>query len=91
MDKGSDLMDIGMLWFDATPDRSLVAKVERAATYYRDKYGRLPTICYVHHDGLAPTLILERPIKVLGIHDVLPDHFWLGVAKDSGKEESKAL
>jgi len=58
-------MDVGMLWFDATPDRSLGAKVERAATYYREKYGRRPNVCYIHHDCPSPTLVLEQPIKVL--------------------------
>ncbi len=78
-------MDVGMLWFDATPDRSLVAKVERAATYYRDKYGRRPNVCYIHHDCPSPTLVLEQPIKVLGIRDVLPHHFWIGIAKKAEK------
>lgn len=41
-------MNIGMLWFDNDPKAGLDVKVERAATYYRDKYGRKPTLCFVH-------------------------------------------
>ena len=91
MERTHDLMDIGMLWFDAAPDRPLGAKVERAAKYYREKYGRRPNICYVHHDCLSPTVILEQPIKVLGIHDILPYHFWLGVASRPKGAKDEAL
>jgi len=41
-------MNIGMLWFDNDPKAGLDTKVERAAVYYRNKYGRIPTLCYVH-------------------------------------------
>jgi hypothetical protein len=41
-------MNIGMLWFDNDPKTGLDTKVERAAVYYRNKYGRTPTLCYVH-------------------------------------------
>jgi len=41
-------MNIGMLWFDNDPKIELNKKIERAASYYRDKYGAAPTLCYVH-------------------------------------------
>lgn len=41
-------MKIGMLWFDNDPHTELAAKVERAAAYYRLKYGKTPTLCFVH-------------------------------------------
>ena len=41
-------MKIGMLWFDNDPHTPLAAKVEKAAAYYLTKYGRTPTVCFVH-------------------------------------------
>ena len=41
-------MNLGMLWFDNDPKAALDAKVERAAAYYRHKYGKTPTLCFVH-------------------------------------------
>jgi hypothetical protein len=41
-------MNVGMLWFDNDTKAGLTIKVERAAAYYRTKYGRAPTVCFVH-------------------------------------------
>lgn len=41
-------MNIGMLWFDNDPKSNLDIKIERAARYYREKYGKAPTLCFVH-------------------------------------------
>jgi hypothetical protein len=41
-------MNIGMLWYDNDLKDKFDAKVERAATYYREKYGKSPSLCFVH-------------------------------------------
>jgi hypothetical protein len=41
-------MNLGMLWFDNDPKVTLDVKVQRAAAYYQHKYGRTPTLCFVH-------------------------------------------
>jgi hypothetical protein len=41
-------MNLGMLWFDNDPKVTLEIKVQRAAAYYRHKYGKTPTLCFVH-------------------------------------------
>jgi hypothetical protein len=41
-------MNLGMLWFDNDPKVTLDIKVQRAAAYYRHKYGKTPTLCFVH-------------------------------------------
>lgn len=41
-------MNLGMLWFDNDPKVTLDVKVQRAAAYYRHKYGKTPTLCFVH-------------------------------------------
>jgi hypothetical protein len=46
-------MNIGMLWFDNDPKANLDTKIERAALYYAKKYGKHPTLCFVHPSMLA--------------------------------------
>lgn len=73
------MMRIGMLWFDDSPNRPLGDKIQRAATYYESKYGRSPNACYVHSSCLSDANPIDVSVKVLGIDDLLPFHFWLGV------------
>lgn len=75
-------MKIGMLWFDENPSMQLTSRVERAAFYYKSKYGRLPNTCVLHPDTLGendpasiPLVRVETSIKIL------PEHFWMGVDK----------
>lgn len=78
-------MDIGMLWLDSDPGRDLPAKVERAAAYYRGKYGRAPNLCFVHPScagGSAPGRVGGLELRTS--RAVLPDHYWLGVAPVEG-------
>jgi len=83
-------MNIGMLWFDNDPKVSLDIKVERAAAYYRHKYGRSPTLCFVHprmlpdagatakNDGQSKAYTIGG-IEVRSNRSVLPNHLWIGV------------
>ena len=41
-------MQSGMMWFDNDKQTSLSAKVNKAAAYYRKKYGRSPNLCMVN-------------------------------------------
>ena len=83
-------MNVGMLWFDNDPKTELALKIERAVGYYRQKYGRSPTLCFVHPSMIAKTAApapeaeSEVPLKAAGVEvrssrSVLPNHFWLGV------------
>jgi len=84
-------MNIGMLWFDNDPKVNLDSKIERAALYYRDKYGRKPTLCFVHPSMLngkfskAPAPPSDEKhftaggIEVRCNQSVLPNHLWIGV------------
>jgi len=80
-------MNIGMLWFDNDPKVELTTKVERAAIYYRNKYGRSPTLCFVHPSMLAESIpaknettnIKASSIEIRSTPTVLPNHFWIGV------------
>ncbi len=77
-------MVTGMLWFDNDPKTALELKIQRAADYYRHKYGRTPDLCFVNPGMLDKThpepdsrqmgKILIRPFR-----SVLPGHLWIGV------------
>jgi len=82
-------MKIGMLWFDNDPKTELKVKIERAALYYRNKYGKEPTLCFVHPSMLpaaengssepAAPEIKTGGVEVRSTRSVLPNHFWIGV------------
>jgi hypothetical protein len=73
-------MNIGMLWFDNDPKADLGSKIERAAIYYRSKYGAAPNLCFVHPSmigGTSPDR--SRGIEVRTTRSVLPNHLWIGI------------
>lgn len=77
-------MNIGMLWLDADRGRSFDEKVQRAAEYYTEKYGRFPELCLVNTAALLGEKkvgqIMVKPVKT-----VLPNHFWLGIDTQQGE------
>ncbi|NPA93209.1 MAG: hypothetical protein GXO56_05970 [Chloroflexi bacterium] len=87
-------MRIGMLWLDTSTQDDLATKVRRAAAYYRRKYGHPPTVCYVHPSmlpGEAQTsadtqgVLQVDAIEVRPLHDILPQHLWLGHREPSAR------
>jgi hypothetical protein len=75
------MMDIGMLWFDNDKKSDLTSKVNRAARYYRSKYGQDPNLCFVHPSMIAEEKTVSGVIEVCCNDSVLPHHFWIGVQK----------
>lgn len=75
-------MNVGMLWFDNDTRTALTAKVNRAADYYRQKYGLVPDLCLVHPSmlGECSDLVEGRAGKVAVRPNraILPDHLWIG-------------
>ncbi len=72
-------MNIGMLWFDNDPKAELKVKIERAASYYRNKYGQTPNLCVIHPSMLPPDVTKPGEIEVRTNKSVRPNHFWIGV------------
>jgi len=68
---------IGMLWFDNS-ESELAVKIERAAEYYREKYGKRPNLCFVHPSMEPPDRRVDG-IEVRGTRAVMPNHFLVGV------------
>lgn len=88
-------MNIGMLWFDNDPKVSLDTKVERAAVYYRNKYGHNPTLCYVHPTMLTRVVeeaaseekrITSTGVELRSNRSVMPNHFWIGMSVAVGAD-----
>lgn len=78
-------MNVGMLWLDDDKGRSLAEKVQRAADYYLEKYGRKPEVCLVNNHMIIGEQNIGK-IKVQPVKTVLRNHFWLGVQNHSGTE-----
>ena len=86
-------MNIGMLWYDAESNDDLSTRINHASTYYHEKYGRKPNICFLNPvtAGLNPgedtsreqeiDLTSAQGIRVELSAIVLPDHFWIGIEK----------
>lgn len=80
-------MDIGMLWFDNDQKSDYEAKIERAAAYYRNKYGKAPNLCFVHpcmipNTGSNPTAkpaMNSQGVEIRTSKTMLPNHFWIGI------------
>lgn len=86
-------MDIGMLWFDNDRQADLNIKVTRAVTYYQQKYGQRPNLCFVNPcmitsngngDGHSNDKIKsENGIEIRESTSLLPNHFWLGIERQN--------
>jgi hypothetical protein len=77
-------MKVGMLWFDAEKGQPLEARLARAASYYREKYGEQPNLCFMH-PSTAPGSAAGS-LQGLALRTdkaVLPHHFWIGVGQPS--------
>ncbi len=79
-------MNIGMLWFDNDTKTELPTRIERAAQYYREKYGTKPNVCFVHPSMVKieesdnqTKIIVRGEIELRTTKSVLPNHFWIGI------------
>jgi len=83
-------MQTGLLWFDNNPSRELAAKVQDAAGRYREKFGAVPTTCYVNEGALGvQDRVVSLPnapgkaLRLIPASNILPNHFWIGVEEAS--------
>jgi hypothetical protein len=70
-------MDTGLLWFDDSAGRDLAEKVARAARRYEKRFGAAPNVCYTHAGALDGEIHVDG-VRVIGVGNQLPDHFWIG-------------
>ena len=96
-------MEIGMLWFDNDKKSDTEAKIERAATYYRNKYGKTPNLCFVHpcmipndrnqmadkiEQKVETSSLKSQGVEIRTSKTMLPNHFWIGINR---QETTSAL
>ena len=77
-------MKVGMLWFDAEQGQPLEARLARADSYYREKYGEQPNLCFMHPTAAQGSA--AGSVQGLALRTdkaVLPHHFWIGVGQPS--------
>ncbi len=93
----SSMMKVGLLWYDDDKERTLEEKVRRAVDHYRQKYDESPTLCLVNpslvdHSGGDVSGQGHRMVDAIELrtaHNVLPHHFWIGVA-EAGNGKGRA-
>jgi len=71
-------MFTGMMWYDNDPKTDLLDKVNRAAEYYKTKYGRIPEVCLVNPAMIEKTRLQTGKILVRAVRTVRPHYFWIG-------------
>ncbi len=76
-------MESGMLWFDNEPRLDLLTKIQKAANYYKNKYGEEANQCFIHPSMLPEEQPDTRPITLHLNNTVLPHHFWIGVWRET--------
>jgi hypothetical protein len=80
-------MKVGMLWYDSDPSRGMEEKVELAAAYYREKYGRRPNLCLIHPDTAGDSEFSSHGMIEVRLNpSVLQDHFWMGMRPEEVSE-----
>ncbi len=72
------MMNVGMLWLDDAKNRSIAEKVERAAAYYQQKYGKVPDYCLVSEESITEVLTIGQ-VQVHPAKNIRPEHFWIGI------------
>ena len=74
-------MNVGLLWYDASPSRDLREKIALAAVRYCQRFGEPPDTCFVHRSAVEKDFNVGA-VQVKPSPTVLLHHFWIG--KESG-------
>lgn len=83
-------MKVGLLWYDDNRERDIEDIIEACARRYYEKFGIRPDTCYVNPATLSQRdLRLKSNIQVKTAVNILPNHFWLGVARSKTAKGKK--
>lgn len=76
-------MEVGLLWFDDSKDKSLEVKVDEAVAAYCAKprfAGKTPNTCYVHTTMFPEGQEIHlNGVRIAGTSTIPPHHFFVGV------------
>lgn len=81
-------MRVGMLWFDDS-NRTLPEKVERAGSFYREKFGRSPNLCLVNPESCDIKEGVFAGVELRQARMVLPGHLWIGVDEEAAPKPAE--
>ncbi len=78
------MMDIGLLWYDDDPKKTLERKIGEAAERYHQRFGVLPNICHVHGNGdksedRRQATVGSRQVAVVPNRAIRPHYLWVGL------------
>ncbi len=71
-------MQVGLLWYDDDPKKTLEMKIEQARVRYVEKYGRAPNACYVNSAAVTVDSKV-RALRIIPARGVRPNYLWIGV------------
>ena len=72
-------MSTGMIWFDNDPHKNINEKVQYAIHYYQQKFGSVPTLCFLHPKFKDKQLEFFSEIEFKYNRGLSPDHIWVGM------------
>jgi len=72
-------MHAGILWVDNASGIPLEQRLEKAADFYRRKYGRLPNLCLIHPSMLEASRVRFGKLTVRAYAPIVRGHLWIGV------------
>jgi hypothetical protein len=72
-------MTTGMFWFDQEISNSIQERIFKAAVYFQEKFGILPTVCYLNPENKFSELNDNFHIEILYTGSIQPNHLWLGI------------
>jgi len=85
-------MKVGLLWYDDDRERDIEDVIEACAQRYYEKFGVRPDTCYVNPATLERRLSpMKSNIQVKTANNILPNHFWLGVAGSKMGKRNKRI
>lgn len=71
-------MKQGLLWYDDS-NKPLPQKVALAVARFRQKFGTMPDLCYVHPSALDNGSVKVGAVSVEALPTVLKHHLFVGV------------
>ena len=79
-------MDVGMLWYDNDPKRTLRERVIGGIEAYYAKFQEWPNMCYVSAKQWSQEMEFDltyrgAEVSVITAPNVLIGHFWIGQAE----------
>ena len=80
------MMNIGLLWYDDDPKKTLERKIGDAVARYQERFGALPNACHVHGEGTEArrqATVGERQLALVPNRAIRAHHYWVGAEQET--------